>query len=115
MKTYIEEGYMKAVDLFLRRYWNSDYKKAFAQNSNIPINQIDKWIIEFRGKQSTFPKQETFLKNDIKGTGERFYTEMFEHLINYLNKKAETYKKEIANEVPIRDNREKLRKAGINI
>jgi hypothetical protein len=115
MKTYIEGGYMKAVDLFLRRYWNSDYKKAFAKNSNITINQIDKWIIEFREKQSTFPKQETFLKSDIKGTGEKFYEEMFGYLINYLNKKAETYKKEIANEVPIRDNREQLRKAGINI
>lgn len=88
IKTYVEKGYEETCDLFLRSFTKTGRAIKFCQRHKIPQEPVIEWLKEFMSGEFDKRQHELALKKDYKGTGEKFYNEINNHLINFLRKKV---------------------------
>ena len=87
MKTYIEKGYEETYKMFICSFTKTGRALEFCQRHNMPKQIVIEWLKEFKSAEMDKRQHEQALKKDYKGLGENFYTEINNHLMNYLRKK----------------------------
>jgi hypothetical protein len=96
IKTYVEKGYERTLNLFLHNFWEKDIIQ-FATNNNINPNIVTDWLKEFKERQldGIYSEHEIDLKKDFSGEGEKFYRNLYNHVLNFLRKKVADRKRVI--------------------